>query len=83
MDTTEEIAIIYIWIKQTYKTSYLIYKIGRDYIIMYVGKYSQRVDITVEPEFVWVSVPGAMLCLKWSNPELFNKMEKFINGSQI
>jgi hypothetical protein len=80
MDTSEEIEIIHTWIKETYKTSYLIQQIKDDYLVMFVGRYSVRVDVTVDNVFVWVTKPGVVEAFKWSDPKLFEKMKRFING---
>lgn len=81
MEPSEEIEIIHAWIKETYKTSYLMQIIKDDYLVMYAGKYSIRIDVTVDDVFVWLTRPGLMLSLKWTDPKLFDKMKEFINGA--
>jgi hypothetical protein len=81
MDTSEEIEIIRAWIQETYKTSYLIQQIRNDYLIMFVGKYSIRIDVTVDNVFVWMTKPGVIESFSWTDPKLFEKMKRFIDGA--
>ena len=81
MDPSEEIEIIHTWIKETYKTSYLMQVVKDDYLVMFVGKYAVRIDVTVDEVFVWLTKPGEMVSFKWADPNLFDKMKEFINGA--
>lgn len=73
-----DIEIIHLWVKETYKDPYL--SIKDDYLVMYVGKHAVRIDITIDGIFIWLTKPGHMENFKWTDPQLFKKMKRFIDG---